>query len=299
MNVIATYLTSGFINSPKIIGKIHSIFEHAVNVSFEQRLYTFITDNTVGIPDSIVLAPRDFSIFRKLEYGTLLIKKKSNIIIPGSNIFIKLQGNNYDSKFPINCTLASVSERKRRMELICGSELFSNAPPLPSPLKDCFLQLVEMLINQDLDDCEELLCSLIGRGNGLTPSADDVLIGMLAVFSFMIKTRTISTVGYKFLIDFSSVVVRLAETRTTDVSIKYLHCAKQGRFSIPLLACTRSLLDINSNTDMSVFRRLVATGSTSGFDTLAGVLLGIKVIKEYQVVRKSFFGKLSSFLKKS
>ena len=43
------------------LGRVHSIFTHAINISVGDTLLTLCDDPSAGIPDSVVLAPADFA----------------------------------------------------------------------------------------------------------------------------------------------------------------------------------------------------------------------------------------------
>lgn len=101
---------------------------------------------------------------------------------------------------------------------------------------------------------------LIGRGPGLTPSGDDMLTGMLAVFI---------AVGMPVQL-FLPPADQLARL-TTSVSCSYLNSARVGEFSTPVLGVMRSL---QSGRDAGrALRRLLTVGHTSGADTVLGIAL--------------------------
>ena len=294
MNAVATYLDDAFTESPSLEGRIHSCFEHAVNVEFsigaEQVLYTFAAELDAGIPDSIVLSPANLERVRQMECGAPALKDGNAIMFPQAGLAVELGGRNCSNTFPLGCRLASRQERQSRMDSICGSafqgrerEGFAFLAALgvepESALQlhaaKLFKSLERGLEKHDLDECEQVLRSLIGLGGGLTPSADDVLLGMMAAFRFRKEAKSINETRCEFIDAFSSAIVRLADKRTTDVSRKYLRCAGQGRFSLPLLKSAMSFLDGGRAVDMRAVKRLAGAGRTSGIDMLAGLALGI------------------------
>lgn len=114
----------------------------------------------------------------------------------------------------------------------------------------------------------------IGRGQGLTPSGDDVLMGMLYVNQLFPFMDSNFRRALKALID---------QGFTTDISKHYYYCAFQGYFSQSLLELTQALKTHNirkKNID-----KIIEFGSTSGCDTLLGILLGIRYIE------KNYIGK--------
>lgn len=101
---------------------------------------------------------------------------------------------------------------------------------------------------------------LIGRGPGLTPSGDDMLTGMLAVL--VAAKRPI----HHFLPPEDQ--LRLL---TTSVSCSYLHSARQGEFSTPVLKVMRCLQ--SGRFALPAIHRLLAIGHTSGADIVLGIAI--------------------------
>ncbi|AOV97690.1 cytoplasmic protein [Edwardsiella hoshinae] len=101
---------------------------------------------------------------------------------------------------------------------------------------------------------------LIGLGPGLTPSGDDMLTGMLAVF-----VATGMPV-HLFLPPADQLALL-----TTSVSCSYLNSARLGEFSTPVL---RVMRDLQTGQDADrALRRLLAVGHTSGADIVSGIAL--------------------------
>lgn len=101
---------------------------------------------------------------------------------------------------------------------------------------------------------------LIGRGPGLTPSGDDMLTGMLAV---LIAAR-------KPIHSFLPPEDQL-RMLTTSVSCSYLHSARRGEFSTPVLKVLRCLQ--TGRIALPAIRRLLTVGHTSGADILLGIAI--------------------------
>ena len=132
--------------------------------------------------------------------------------------------------------------------------------------------------------CETHLRALIGLGPGLTPATDDALLGLLAVRALSTTTAALPTPAMP---QFPALASRLAATLTTAVSHKYLRCTAQGRFAQPLIHSVLAIMTAPTSPqttspqttaapptppfptpDTSALRRLVATGHSSGRDTL-------------------------------
>lgn len=101
---------------------------------------------------------------------------------------------------------------------------------------------------------------LIGCGPGLTPSGDDMLIGMLAVF------HAVAWPVHLFLPPNDQLV-----SLTTSVSYSYLNSARVGEFSTPLLKVMRCLQ--SGRGALPAIQRLLKTGHTSGADMMLGIAI--------------------------
>lgn len=107
----------------------------------------------------------------------------------------------------------------------------------------------------------------IGRGQGLTPSGDDFLIGMYCV-SFCEQS-------------IPNMMSSLSNTRfeglTTSVSVAYLNAARQGYFNPDLI----KLLSCESESEFELLKnRILDFGHSSGMDTLEGIVFGLQLIQK-------------------
>ena len=103
-----------------------------------------------------------------------------------------------------------------------------------------------------------------GRGPGLTPSGDDLLIGVLhalTVWPRLAGAANAPTVR--------AIIVNAARPRTTRISGAYLDAAGHGWAAEPWHALMRSFREPPVSTRAAV-RRLLRIGETSGADALTG-----------------------------
>ena len=103
-----------------------------------------------------------------------------------------------------------------------------------------------------------------GRGPGLTPSGDDLLVGI------MLATGVLPGAGgVRGVQDIRDVLASAAIPRTTRISGAYLNAASRGWASEPWHALVRALPGPPEPIRRAV-RRLLQIGETSGADTLTG-----------------------------
>lgn len=116
----------------------------------------------------------------------------------------------------------------------------------------------------------------IGMGPVLTPSSDDMLVGMLAAaYGYTPTAKRLRQ--SPFFISATPL-----QELTTHVSSAYLHHACEGRFSTPLSRAALSLR--HHRRDKTAVVRLLSHGHTSGADTLLGVWLGAMAVERLERV---------------
>ena len=116
---------------------------------------------------------------------------------------------------------------------------------------------------------------LIGLGPGLTPSGDDLLAGMLVALRCMQEVMA----GDKVRIEgdmLADAVLRYAPNGTTAISAAMLRNAARGVSTRTVHRLVAALLETRPLVaPIQPAREMVCTGHTSGWDSLAGLLLGL------------------------
>lgn len=142
-------------------------------------------------------------------------------------------------------------------------ELRQNITEERAPELCQFCDKIDALLNGYSDD----ITPFIGLGAGLTPSFDDILIGMIAVLlsdqRFYRRCNLLQRAILKLDLD----------SLTTTISATFLRHALQGRFSLQVLQVITAL-----NQQKYQHRSLAEIsnyGHTSGADLLLGIWLGI------------------------
>jgi hypothetical protein len=117
-----------------------------------------------------------------------------------------------------------------------------------------------------------LVKALVGLGEGLTPSGDDFLVGLLAVLHVtgFLPCRAASSVGEQFC-----ECVRLG---TSQLSGEFLRCAFAGHFAEPLVLLVRALCAPEADAWPTHAATLAAVGHSSGVDAMVGIALGCRLL---------------------
>jgi hypothetical protein len=117
-----------------------------------------------------------------------------------------------------------------------------------------------------------LVKALVGLGEGLTPSGDDFLVGLLAVLHVIgsLLCSAASPVHEQFC-----QCVRLG---TSQLSGEFLRCAFAGHFAEPLVRLVRALCALETDAWPAHAATLAAVGHSSGVDAMVGIALGCRLL---------------------
>jgi hypothetical protein len=124
------------------------------------------------------------------------------------------------------------------------------------------------------DPCAvEQLMDVVGLGPGLTPSADDALVGALCLLSAE------GTLPGALRDGMTRRLRAAAVTVTTDVSLSYLRLAVRGAFSSPITRVVGHLAEASPQADLDEsVASLSRIGALSGMDTAWGIQLACDVL---------------------
>jgi hypothetical protein len=117
-----------------------------------------------------------------------------------------------------------------------------------------------------------LVKALVGLGQGLTPSGDDFLVGLLAVLHVTgsLPCRAGSPLHTQFC-----QCIRLG---TSQLSGEFLCCAFEGHFAEPLVMLVQALCAPASDAWPAHAATLAAVGHSSGVDAMVGIALGCRLL---------------------
>lgn len=163
--------------------------------------------------------------------------------------------------------------KQRGLSLLAAPLLLCT--PMPDLMSDnpycrraCSLlsELMESLKQRQNPDFPPLLRHLLGLGIGLTPSADDVLLGMLFVFRYAPASKR------PVLDAFRQTVADLAGQCTNQISGAYLNAILSGA---PFERMAQVWAGLCGQIPLSI-EPLTQIGSNSGAEMLLGMLLAIR-----------------------
>ena len=128
-------------------------------------------------------------------------------------------------------------------------------------------KLMQALVCESDVEIRECVDSLLGLGAGLTPSADDVILGMLYAF------RKLGSDAPKSLDTFRKCVLDMCDTHTNKVSSAYLKAVISGAYFERIEKVWCGLCGVEP-LDTSY---LVEIGGSSGSEMLLGILIALRV----------------------
>lgn len=130
---------------------------------------------------------------------------------------------------------------------------------------------VELLLHSDKDDrnANSMIISFFaGRGKGLTPSGDDILIGV---------TLALMLFG-QFSIWMNELALEVTGDKTTLISVAYLRALLAGYASEYFIRLVKQIDDVEIDAIEKTINEVQSFGHTSGNDTLFGFFLGLKFL---------------------
>lgn len=253
---------------------VHSVFESAVNLRAGRRLIN-CSAAAISIPNGIEMAPSDLARLQRLastrpravmrwDPRERAIRSSTGAVLivstPATVLFdTALPAASGDDLDAAAGELVAHLERTRaRTGLGEDWTALTHDPDL--------VGAAESLIGGRAD---EAVIHWVGRGPGLTPSGDDVLVGMVAALWFA------GVVDRARLGPLRAVIEGAGGSLTTDVSAEYLRYACRGMVTGPV----RDLLVFLDRSDttavLDAVDRLSSFGHTSGTDCVLGVVVAL------------------------
>jgi hypothetical protein len=240
-------------------GQVHSVFKHAVNLEIGDELWTVTArdghDAAFTVRLSGVVLPGDLGLrardpvcvrSRHLRIGTSVIDARAAV---------RWVPRKYD------VGLSGLRRRSAELEVAARHVAWAGS----WPLADTVVEALASGCGGELDDAVR---RTTGRGPGLTPSGDDVLVGVLAVLT----APGVAAVCERFATRLRAALAPTLPT-TTEISRALLSQASQGQVSRPVWELASALLSGGAAAPFAQARAdVLSTGATSGGDTCAGLV---------------------------
>lgn len=256
------FIDQHVLTSSNTIWTVHSLFDKVINLacSHQINLITLTHVSHPYIPFGIHLMPYDFKqIKQQLKVGNQLYLTPD--LLQHDNLSIVLGGQHYHSQLIMH----KVVQSHNIALLINYLRQLSVRNGFGQTFQESLLDHEHLIKQLVLAKDKSLpLAKLIGRGVGLTPTGDDMVIGYNLAASCLRLP-----------------VVIPHYSATTKISQHYLYCSVHQYFHSLLLQLVTLLTENHLSIAQlqSCIAAILAVGHTSGCDTLTGFVLAIFYMK--------------------
>lgn len=273
-------------------GIVHSVFNNGLNITWAEKLLHIGTIENGLSPFSIGLFKDDFlSLRRRVKLGDHVIWYQNSLkIVFPCRVNIFLEDVSWDThnarRYTLNHQILNINYRYIINKLIgmegCiglaqTDEAYHQVIDYLQMSNDHQSLLVRKMLKLEAlvngvyrSSSVEIFDFWIGRGQGLTPSGDDVVIGLCAILSVMGRGDE------QFWDGLRNYVRRKGAERTTRISFEYLTYAVRRQFHTHLNNLCQACLQKNKSILLHHLNVMINKGETSGVDTIIGMLIGMK-----------------------
>ncbi|XER14685.1 hypothetical protein SATMO3_49680 [Sporomusa aerivorans] len=254
------------------VGNIHSKFNNGLNIQINDSLiYVGRRGTPLAAFGLNIEAEKLKHVLNSVRIGDLVVNKGNKLILYSGygaiNICYK-DLEEVDLKLP--ATKCSVNELPYS-RLYNYLETIDFKKYIGLDLDEKTGKYVELLLYSDRADMNTntlIIGFFAGRGKGLTPSGDDILIGF---------TLALMLFG-QFNIWRKALAMEITVDKTTLISVAYIDALLAGYASEHFIRLVKLLDDPEKNAIEKTINEVRSFGHTSGNDTLFGFFLGLKFL---------------------
>jgi len=272
------------LRGPARRARVHSVFARVINVDLgECRLLTLAHRDSDDAPDSVVtdldawclpgIAP---GVEARVSAGEIDLGSAARVVLEHARPWRgRLPELAHDlGMLNMNLPLAFEHLERHGRGLVVGCAACGSAGGFEAIVVTRFRTLVDDLLRAIArDDAHEAVAHanrLLGLGTGLTPSGDDVLLGLLAALNTDRNTRR----RFRAL---RAHVAQHAGERTHLVSAAALRHAANGRVRASVAGLCGALMHEAPGGALRALNRVLSIGSGSGSEIAFGVLAGLRL----------------------
>lgn len=290
----ATFISRGrysasvfFLSQIRSFGVVQSIFTNGLNIAFGKYLVFVGTEYGNGVPFGIHIESYLYDrLLAETFIGEEVVwnREQQQLTFTNCNVHIHISlMDSFDCSLKLRAQpdlwLSEWAPKMRDLATSMNKELglgltLNDALALletreaNSELEHRLLDLSQAIKKPGHEINLDLIKYFIGRGQGLTPSGDDFLVGIMAIERILGKADS----GVSWAI--SRIMGKLPNL-TTQVSVNYYYSACEGYFSTVILDILAALLNEPDYDFEECATALLDVGSSSGMDTYFGLLFAI------------------------
>ena len=295
------------LHSPDLDWHVHSVFRQALNLEAGGRLVAVAPQAAGGLPNGVSIAGRaDFQALRVAE-GMAVVGRWPRFDLPAAGLSLELGRawswsprlrsgtiDPLDAGIRRRTALAAdiVAARatmvgfgecvallhvKTARTAVAASTITLTPREMPSWASAAAIglrsieTLRDALAAHDLPTALSAADALVGLGDGLTPSGDDLLVGL---------TAALRAVGHPAAAPLATHAAARAVGRTTDVARVALEHAARGEYAERLHDVLEAVARGDDSAVGLQIGRALAWGASSGADTMLGVLIGLEAMAQ-------------------
>ena len=266
--------------------RVQSIYRSVVNITTADGLLTVASPEGGGLPNGVLadLGPDWRQI--GLHSGMVVSASATSIRVPDAGLEIQFDAaSRWSPRLESSAAAADAATARwgrRAAATRAIAQARASAGGFGPLLRDAvchdpvgildkarpmLADLVSALEAGDRSLAAKVATRLIGLGPGLTPSGDDVLVGIEAALHALARPSA----------GFLAPALGDVDERTTALAATLLRHAAAGEFAERLHILLAALLGSDDESIPAAIDRAVAWGATSGSDCLLGVLIGLDV----------------------
>jgi len=254
------------------VGKVHSKFNNGINIQIEEHLIFIGRCATPLAAFGLNIDEEKLQqLLSVVKTGDLVVNKRSKLIFYsglGVSTVCYQDFAEIDVRLPqIACSVKAIPDSLLyqslaaiEFEKVIGLELDEKTT-----------KYVELLVHSDKENWNinsMIINFFAGRGKGLTPSGDDILIGF---------TLALMLFG-QFNAWKKALAMEVTDDKSTLISVAYLGALLAGYASEPLIRLVKLIDHTEINAIAKTITEVRSFGHTSGDDTLFGFFLGLEFL---------------------
>lgn len=271
---------------PVQTGRVHSVFAHALNLALDTRegLISLVRSDRTLPPYAVSVETPYLLDETGVSAGMAAAVGNGKIEIPQAGFFLECSRAEradlrLDAVEAANKTVRPKERVPVLLDLLRETDEDGLSPLVTGSAGNVYSRFLESraaLLVQAAADGETERAALAaeriaGCGPGLTPSSDDLLTGYLGALRVIFNAR-----GTPEKTDMLRVMAERAAGMTNRISATFLRACGEGLASRNYLTLLQLVFsDADAARVQSAARSVLSVGSTSGGDTLTGLVLAL------------------------
>ncbi|MGM0123103.1 hypothetical protein IGI37_000469 [Enterococcus sp. AZ194] len=249
------------------MGQVHSLFEHSLNLSFGERLINVTTASTFLSSFGLRISEEAFQRVRTVvKRGELVRLTEEKIVFYSQKSVQTISLAPFAVKDLLIPEIVYQEKRIEQLITYLTSLCLEDRLGIEGTKKE--QSYVVSLVNNQ--QSQTIVPYFVGRGKGLTPSGDDLLLGYLFMLKLYAQPQT------KF---WKEEIQRVIHT-TTSISANYFFALSEGFASSVFIELADYLKEPHSTKSLEqVIEAILSVGHTSGADMCYGLLIGAKTVQ--------------------